>query len=258
MRVDAVALQHVGEVALQLGLLREVLTPVVARFERVAVEVIADVDAAPGVRVLVPRAADAGVLLDDRERDTGFLQPDTGEQPGLSATDDDDGERRACVLVDVEVHLARVDAVELHLLEHHRDVLLGHVLAHEPRHHLAQERAGRRGRGFAAAVPVVTNDVQRPRAHLGLVGLGHVALHLVEEQALRAQLAPDDRRIAGHVDHRQHQGRDADVFERGGDGVVVVGDRRSGMGIASRRVRREGWSRGVACRHAGAMKASRA
>ena len=93
--VDAVALHHVGEVALQLGLLREVLAPVVARLERVAVEVVADVDAAPGVGVLVPGAADAGVLLDDRERDARLLQPDAGEQPRLPAADDDDGERRA-------------------------------------------------------------------------------------------------------------------------------------------------------------------
>ena len=69
-------LHHALEVRLQLGLLREELGPVVARLEAVAVEVVADVDARARVGVLPPGAADARVLLDDRERDAGFLEAD--------------------------------------------------------------------------------------------------------------------------------------------------------------------------------------
>ena len=64
------------EVALELGLPGEVLGPVVARLEAVAVEVVADVDPGPGIRVLPPGSAHAGVLLDDGEGDAGLLQPD--------------------------------------------------------------------------------------------------------------------------------------------------------------------------------------
>ena len=117
------------EVALQLGLAGEELAPLVARLERVAVEVVADVDAAAGVGVLVPGAADAGVLLDDRERDARLLEPDAGEQARLAAADHDHGERRArAASSDAEVDLARVGAVELHLLEEHGHVLVRHVL----------------------------------------------------------------------------------------------------------------------------------
>ena len=56
------------EVGAQLGVLREVLGPVVGGLERVAVEVAADVDARTRVAVLPPRAAGTAVLLDDRER----------------------------------------------------------------------------------------------------------------------------------------------------------------------------------------------
>ena len=54
------------EVVEQHVLRREVQRPVVALRERVAVVVVRVVDAAAGIRVLEPRAADVVVLLDDR------------------------------------------------------------------------------------------------------------------------------------------------------------------------------------------------
>ena len=68
------------EVLPELGVLGEVLGPVVGGLERVAVEVAADVDARTRVAVLPPRAAGAAVLLDDRERQAGLGQADAGEQ----------------------------------------------------------------------------------------------------------------------------------------------------------------------------------
>ena len=103
VRLDAVALHDVGEVRLDLGLACEVLGPMIARFERVAVEVVADVDAATGVGVLEPRAADLRVLLDDRERNPGLLQPDAGEKARLAATDDHDREGRTRLRSGVEL-----------------------------------------------------------------------------------------------------------------------------------------------------------
>ena len=67
---------------------REVQRPVVALRERVAVVVVRVVDAAPGIRVLQPRAADIRVLLEDDEGHSGLLQPVRGEQPRHARADD--------------------------------------------------------------------------------------------------------------------------------------------------------------------------
>ena len=138
VRSDAVLVHDGLEVALQLGLLGEELGPVVARLEAVAVEVVADVDSGPGVRVLPPSTADARVLLHDGERDAGFRQPDAGEQTRLPAPDDDDWEGCTSSWIADGVDPAGIASVELHLLHQHGHVLVGDVLAHQPRHHLVQ------------------------------------------------------------------------------------------------------------------------
>ena len=93
---------------------------------------------------------------------------------------------------------ARRRAVELHLLEQHRHVLVGHVLADEPLIISWMQLGADRRRARAAAVAVVGDHLERELADLGLVLLGHVALHLVEEQALRACSSP--RMSAGSPD----------------------------------------------------------
>src|SRR6476620_7289606 len=98
---------------------------------------IAHVDARTGIGVLVPRSPDAGVLLDDGERDTGLLEPDPRQQTGLTASDHDDREVRAGTLG----HRPRrpgVTAVELHLLEQHGHVLVGYRFTYEPLHHFVE------------------------------------------------------------------------------------------------------------------------
>ena len=50
--------------------------------------------------------------------------------------------------------------------------------------------------------------------------------------ALRAQVAPDPRRVAGDVHQRAQQRRDAHVLERRGDGRVVVGERAASVRVA--------------------------
>jgi hypothetical protein len=79
----------------------------------------------------MPGAADAFVLLDDGERQAGLLQSDACEQSRFAATDDHD------VPVSTRPRLGWasrpfVDAIEFHLLEEHRDVLVGHRFADQP------------------------------------------------------------------------------------------------------------------------------
>jgi hypothetical protein len=78
---DAV-LVHAGlEVGLELAALREELRPFRIGLEGVAVEVVADVHAAPGVGILEPGSPDVRVLLDHRVRNSGLLEADRREQP---------------------------------------------------------------------------------------------------------------------------------------------------------------------------------
>ena len=67
------------EVVPQLRVLREELRPVVVGLERVAIEVVGDVDAAARVGVLEPGAAHAGILLDHGVGDAGL--PRAGSRP---------------------------------------------------------------------------------------------------------------------------------------------------------------------------------
>ena len=229
MAADVVLVHHSLEIRLQLRLFGEEVRPLIGRFEAVAVEVVGYVDSRAGIGVLVPGAADACVLLDDGERDARLLQPDPGQQSRLTASDDDD---REGVGLPRRRHEPCVAAVELHLLEKHRHVLVGHRLTHQPIHHLVQEFGADRFGFGATAVPVVGDDVQRDLADRGLVLLGHVALHLVEEKPGGFEVSADHLGVAGHVHQRQHQGGDADVEKRFGDLLIRGRKGLSSMWVA--------------------------
>ena len=230
VRRNVVFLHDALEIGVQLGLFGEEVRPVIGRLEAVAIEVISHVDPRTGVGVLVPRAADARVLLHDGERNAGLLEPDPGQQAGFTASDHDDSEVLAGGLR-YRVRRPGVAAVEFHLLEHHRDVFGRHRFANQPLHHLVQQ-LGADGLGFRApAISVVRDDLERDLADRGLVLFGHVALHFVEKQACRLQIAADQLGVAGHMHQRQHQGRDADVEQRFGYLVVRCRKWLSGMWV---------------------------
>ena len=208
---------HAVEVRLQLGLLREELGPVVARLEAVAVEVVADVDAGARIGVLPPGAADAGVLLDDRERDAGLLEPDAGEQARLAAADHHDRERVAGRGVGGRGRPGAASAPSSSISSMSIGTYSAGTSSQTSQSIISLQQLGRDRLGLGtAAVAVVADHVERERAHLGLVLLGHVALHLVEEQARPARRRP--RISSGSPDmctSEQHQRRDADVEQRG-------------------------------------------
>ena len=231
----AVLVHHRLEVGLQLGLAGEELTPVVTRFEAVAVEVVANVDPSAGIGVLPPGAPDPVVLLDDGVGQPRFLHTDRGEQPRHPTTDDHHGQASSRSGVGHRSRRTRIGAVEFHLLEQHPDVLVGHVLAHQPVHHRLEHLGGHRLRLGTPTVPPVADHPERERARGGLVLRRHDALHLVEEQALRAQRALQDRGVTTHVDTRQQQRRNREVLQRRGQVVVahlIDRERHSGVGIA--------------------------
>ena len=165
VRLEVVRVEDTPEVRPQLGMLGEVLGPVVGGFERVAVEVAADVDARARVAVLPPRAAGTAVLLDDRERQLRLGEPERGQQPRFAAADDDDVRVGAHVVGDLvgPRDRARVGTVEVQVLEEHRDDVVVERRAREERHHLADELVGRRRREHAPAVAELEDRGERPR-----------------------------------------------------------------------------------------------
>ena len=236
--LHTVAVHDVGEVGLQFRLAGEVLRPVIRRLEAVAVEVIAHVYPGAGIAVLPPGSAHTGVLLDHGVGDPGLLQPDCGQQAGLAAADHDDREVGACRRAGLQVVIAGVVAVEFHFLEHHRYVLVGHLGDGDPIHHLLEHhRVDRFGLG-AAAFPVIADDAQGQCAGLVFVLLGHIALHLIEEQPQRPEWTLDDgpahRVVIGHVHTRHQQCRDRHVPQCRGDLFVGVGERHAGVRVAHR------------------------
>ena len=178
---DTVAVHYVDEVVLQLGLAREELRPVVGRLEAVAVEVVPDIDPGAGIAVLPPGSANSGVLLDHRVGNPGLLESDRSQQPGLPGADHDHRKIRASPGGGPEFGLARIAAVETHLLQHHRHVLVTDVAGDQPGHHLLEAGSIDRRRFGTAAIAIVTDDVEGEGTRRGLVVLGHVTLHLVEE-----------------------------------------------------------------------------
>ncbi len=81
------------EVLEQHLLAGEVLRPVVALREGVAVEEVGHVHPAPGVGVLEPRAADVVVLLEHDHLDAGLVEPVGGDQARHAGSDHGDAER---------------------------------------------------------------------------------------------------------------------------------------------------------------------
>ena len=244
VRLDPVADHDVVEVLLEFGLLRVVLGPVITGLERIAVEVVPDVDAGSRVTVLEPRAADTGVLLDDRVRNSRLLKTDAGQNSGLAGADHEYREPGEIGCGRRHRHPTLVDAIEHEFLAQHRKVFGRHFLATQPVHHFLDVGVARSGRQNAAVVAVGTDDVERDIAGRGLFVGRHEPLNLVDDERVRFQGAADHREITGHVDTRQQQGGDAHILECRPDRVVVIVEWQPGMRIdcVAHRFPQGGWA----------------
>ena len=200
-RAHAVAIGAALEVLAQLVALREELGPVVVGLEGVAVEVVGDVD---------PAARDSCSPARCR-RPPSFFSITTYGMPACSrriAASRPDmpapmtttwKARPALRRHRVPRHVARVAAVERHLLEKHRHVLVRHLVADHEAHHLADRRRRRRRRQRAAAVAIGAQRVERLAAHGRLVRVGQAAVGLARQRTLRPDAAAQDdsRRRSG-------------------------------------------------------------
>ena len=196
------------------------------RFERVAVVVATDVDPRTRVPVLPPGTTRTLVFLDDREGQAGLRQADAREDAGQTATDDDDGRRSLRLVRHLVAPRDRVavGAVELHVLEEHRHHDPLERLAREEGHHLDEDVARELVRD-APAVPVGGDGRHRPSPDVGKLLVVETALEVGGIRHAAQRPLADPRRIARHVHQRAQQHGNGHVLERGGDGVVVVGER---------------------------------
>ena len=224
-----VPLDEVPEVVQQLVAPREVLAPGVG-LERVRVEMVGDVDAAARVLILVPGAADGVVLLDQGEGNARFLQAQRLQQPRHARADHQHVE----LLAHRRRHLprparrARVIAVQGELLEHHRHVFVADALTDHEIHHLLDERRRGLRRQRAAPVAVGLERLERGLAYARLVLLAQAPLKAAHHHDLRADLALQQARVAGDVDERHHERRDARAFELLRDEFIAFSDRLLG------------------------------
>jgi hypothetical protein len=86
---DIVLIRHPLHICPQLVPFRKMLRPIVVRFEGQRVEVIGGIDAAPGITVFQPCAADGPVFLDNDEGDASLLHLDRHAEARHAGTDDD-------------------------------------------------------------------------------------------------------------------------------------------------------------------------
>ena len=186
-------LERVGaaaEVVEQHVLRREVERPVVPLRERVAVVVVRVVDAATGIGVLEPRAADVVVLLDDDEGDAGLLQPVRGEQPRHARADDQHDEVDAGrELVGLPPRRAPVLAAVRELLLEQREVVR-HLRAADGVLHDLEQLRRRRAAAPGRQPPSrnATSASSASCARLGLLLVGQPALRHPDEQRVGPQV----------------------------------------------------------------------
>ena len=137
---DVVLVGAALQIAPQLVALGKMLRPVMVGREGVGEEMVRRVDAAAGIGVLVPGAADGRILLDDGELDARLAQLDRHAEAGQPSADDHRTEARQHLgrRPGAPGHAARVAVAEAHLLEQQRDVFLRHLLADADAQHLAQ------------------------------------------------------------------------------------------------------------------------
>ncbi len=118
------------------------MRPVVIGLERIGIKMVRRIDAAAGIDVFIPGAADSIVLFQDNKRDAGLLQLNSCIEAGHAGADDDDLDAVQPVGAGppAPFQAARLEAVGGQVLAHHRDIVVGNRFAGRDRHHLAQQR----------------------------------------------------------------------------------------------------------------------
>jgi hypothetical protein len=188
---EAELLDQTLEVGQQVGLGREARRPVVGLREREAVELVGHVDAAAGVDVLEPGAADLGVLLEHGHGDAGLAQAVCGGQPRRARADHGATER-AADLVEMPAWGAGVGPVRRQLLDEEWLPLVDRVRPGQEGEDLSQLVSGQRV-VRCARVLVRGQDLDGDPARGVLLFGPEAASRLQELRLVRGELVTQDR-----------------------------------------------------------------
>ncbi len=164
------------------------------------------IDAAAGIAVLIPGAANGVVLLEDDKGDAGLAQLNAGVEAGHAGSDDDDFGvlQRGRAGRPAPLQAPRGQAVAGQILAHHRDVVVGHRFAGRDRHHLAQERVVSLPRRPRSSARDLREHLGEPVADLRPKRSGHefLVIHRAADEGF-CGLQPVS--LAGELHQRKQQ-----------------------------------------------------
>ena len=205
------------EIVEQLLALGEITRPWISRAERERIGMVRRIDAAAGVAVDVPGAAELGVLLDDGVGNAEPAEVDA-ERNGADAGADDQHVLLRQLFVGRRFAPSRLARNETHFFAHQRRIFRRDVFAERRAHHAQHQ--------FVAGIDddrlgfAVGEQVQHRGANLGLDFRRHAGLRIGDQ----AHVAPGLVRrlqpalVAGHVE--QHHQQHADIALGDGRGEI--------------------------------------
>ena len=137
-----------GEIILNFIAWREIAAPAIGFAKAQTIGMIGRIDAAAGVIILPPCAADIGVFLQYQIGDAFIVQQLAHHQTGHTGTDNDNRRGR----LRGRCGNCRAQRCKTHLLAHHRRIFIRHILGQTMTHHGQHLRFIRvRGEGWRIA-----------------------------------------------------------------------------------------------------------
>ena len=217
MLADVVFARDLQEIVEQLLPLRKIARPWIARAEGERIGMVRRIDAAAGIAVDIPGAADLVFLLDDGVGDAETAKRDTERNRADAGADDQDMLLRQRLVGRARAP-ARVTRHKSHLFAHQRRVFAGDVFAERYAHHLQHQFIA--GIGDDRLGLAMFIQLEHGGADFVLDLLRHAGVR-VRDQA-NVTLGPVGRLqpafVAGQV-HQHHQ-QHADVALGDGRGEV--------------------------------------
>ena len=214
MLSDVVFERDLLEVVEQFLALGEIARPRVSRAEREGIGMVRRIDAAAGVAVDIPGAAEFGVLLDDGVGDAEPAERNA-QRDGADAGADDQHMLLRELLTGRRLGPARFAGNETHFLAHQRRIFRRDVFAERRAHHLQHQLVA--GVGDDGLRFAVFEQLQHGGADFGLDFRRQAGLRIGNQ----ADVAPglvgrfQPALVAGHVDQHHQQHADVALGDRG-------------------------------------------
>ena len=228
-RAEPEPVGHVAEVVEQHLLAGEVLWPVVALREGVAVEEVGHVDAAARVRVLEPGAADVVVLLEDHHLDAGLVEPVGRHQARHAGADHRDAERPVGRDVLATPRRGPEVLAEGELIPEQLEVVVAGAASGDEGQEAPELVEGQRLHLVAPLGSDPLDGFDGGRLRLEHLRGRHAEGRVHEHRQIRAQVVGGHRRIVQHPRERGEQRRQHAELNSGGDRLVVRVGQRSGQ-----------------------------